>query len=73
MYAEEDITYTLDEIFPRAEAKCTLEYRVRVEPLSDQHFCILEVNAITAGRSLSWPDIKADQAVVFEKVKRLKV
>ena len=73
MYAEEDIAYTLDEIFPRAEVKCTLVSRVRVEPLSAQHFCILEVNAITAGRSLSWPEMKADQAVVFEKVKRLEV
>ena len=24
MYAEQDIIYTLDEIFPRAEVKCTL-------------------------------------------------
>ena len=44
-----------------------------VKLLSAQHFCILEVNAITGGRSLSWPDMKADQAVVFKKVKRLEV
>ena len=40
MYAKEDILYTLDEIFPRTEVKCTLESRVRVEPLSAHHLCI---------------------------------
>ena len=73
MYAEEDIIYTLDEIFPRTDVKCTLESRVHMEPLNAKHFCILEVNAITGGRSLSWPYMKADQAVVFEEPKRLDV
>ena len=34
MYAEEDILYTLEEIFPQREVICSLESRVRVEPLS---------------------------------------
>ena len=46
MFAEEVILYTLDEIFPRTEVKYTLESRVRVEPLSAHHLCILEVKAI---------------------------
>jgi hypothetical protein len=71
MYAKEDILYTLDEIFPRTEVKCTLESRVRVEPLSAHHLCILEVKAITKDRSLSWPNVTADQGVVFEEVKRI--
>ena len=72
MYAKEDILYTLDEIFPRTEVKYTLESRVRVEPLSAHHLCILEVQAITKDRSLSWPDVTANQAVVFEEVKRIR-
>ena len=71
MYAEEDILYTLDEIFPRREVICSLESRVRVEPLSAHHLCILTVKAITKGRCLSWPEVKADQAVVFEEIKKL--
>ena len=71
MYAREDILYTLDEIFPRTEVKCTLESRVRVEPLSAHHLCIIEVKAINKDRSLSWPDVDTDQAVVFEEVKKL--
>ena len=71
MHAEEDILYTLDEIFPRTEVKCTLESRVRVEPLSAHHLCILDVKAITKDRSLSWSDVEANQAVVFEEIKRI--
>ena len=71
MYAEEDILYTLEEIFPRTEVICSLESRVRVEPLSAHHLCILTVKAITKGRCLSWPEVKADQAVVFEEIKKL--
>ena len=71
MCAEEHILDTLNEIFPRTEVKCTLDYRVRVEPLSPHHLFILDVKAITKGRSLSWPDDEANQAVVFEEVKRI--
>ena len=42
-----------DEFFPRTEVKCTLESRVRAEPLSAHHLCILDVKAITKDRSLS--------------------
>ena len=71
MYAEEDILYTLEEIFPRREVICSLESRIRVEQLSAHHLCILTVKAIANGRSLSWPEVKADQAVVFEEIKKL--
>ena len=71
MYAEEDILYTLDEIFPKSEVICTLESRVRLEPLSAQHLCIVKVRAIGKGRNLSWPEVNASQAVVFEGVKKI--
>ena len=71
MYAEEDIMYTIEEIFPRTEVKCTLESRERVAPLSADHLCILEIEALRKGRSLSWPDIARNQAVVFENLKRI--
>ena len=33
MYADEDVMYTIEEIFPETEVKCTLEARERVVPL----------------------------------------
>ena len=71
MYVEEDIMYTIEEIFPRTEVKCTLESRERIAPLSADHLCILEIEALSKGRSLSWPDIARNQAVVFEQLKRI--
>ena len=71
MYAEEDILYTLEEIFPRTEVIFTLESRVRVEPLSAHHFCVLKVKALERGRKLSWPEVTAEQAVVFEEIKKI--
>jgi hypothetical protein len=46
MYAEEDMVYTIDEIFSRSEVICTLESRVHVEPLSAHHLCILKVKQL---------------------------
>jgi hypothetical protein len=71
MYAEEAILYTIEEIFPRTEVICTLQSRVRVEPLSAHHLCILKVKAIGSGRNLSWPEVTSDQAVVFEEIKEI--
>ena len=71
MYAEEDILYTLEEIFPQREVICSLESRVRVEPLSAEHLCTIAVKVIDKGRSLSWPKMEADQAVVFQEIKKL--
>ena len=71
MYAEEDILYTIDEIFPRTEVICTLESRVRVELLSAHHFCVLKVKALDRGSNISWPEVTADQAVVFEEIREI--
>ena len=71
MYAEEDILYTIDEIFPRTEVICTLESRVRVELLSAHHLCVLKVKALDRGSNISWPEVTADQAVVFEEIREI--
>jgi hypothetical protein len=71
MYADEDILYTLDEIYPRAEVIFPLDSRVQVEPLSAYHFCILKVKAVAKSSSLSWPEVNATQAVVFEEIKKI--
>ena len=68
---EEDILYTLDEIFPRTEPICTLESKVRVEHLSAYHLFILKVKAMSKSSSLSWPEVNASQAVVFEEIKKI--
>jgi hypothetical protein len=71
MYAEEDIMYTIEEIFQRTEVKCTLESRERIAPPSSDHLCILEIGALSKGRIISWPDFARNQAVVFEQLKRI--
>ena len=71
MFAEEDILYTLDEIFSRTEVICTLESRVRVEPLSAHHLCILKVKVIAKNSSLSWPEMNGDQAAVSEEIRKI--
>ena len=71
MYAVDDIVYTVEEIFPKTEFRCTLESRKRVAPLSADHLCILEVEAPSKDRNLSWPEMGIDQAVVFENLRRI--
>jgi hypothetical protein len=71
MYAVEDIMYTVKEIFPRAEVRCTLESRKRVAPRSADHSFVQEVEALRKDRSLSWPEMGRYQAMVFEKLKRI--
>ena len=71
MYAEEDILYTLEELFPRTQFRCILKSRERVQPLSADHLCILELEALIKGNSLSWPEMGTNQEVIFEKLGRI--
>ena len=51
-YHEEDILYTLREIFPPSEVKLTLESRVRMKPLDACHICTVMVKPIATDRKL---------------------
>ena len=71
MYAEEDILYTLEEIFPTTEFRCILKSRERIEPLGADHLCILDLEALIEGKTLTWPEMGTKQVVVFEKLRRI--
>ena len=71
MYAEEDILYTLEEIFPTTEFRCILKSRERIEPLGADHLCILDLEALIEGKTLTWPEMGSNQVVVFEKLRRI--
>jgi hypothetical protein len=72
-YHEDDIMDTLGEIFPASEVNLTLDSTVQVAPRSARYLFVitLTVKPTATGRKLSWPDMQEDQAVVFEKVKRI--
>jgi hypothetical protein len=72
-YHEDDVTYTLEELFPATEIKLTLESRDKVAPRSNREIFViqLEVKIDVTGRKLSWPDMNEDQAPVFENVERI--
>ena len=71
-YGEEDIIYSLSEIFPETEKmETTLVSRVQVRPRSAHHMCTVAVKR-TDGR-ISWPDMTPSNAEVFQDLKRIKM
>jgi hypothetical protein len=66
-YHEDDIMYTLRDIFPPSEVKLSLESRVRIKPLDACHLCTV----IATGRKLSWPKMSQVQATVIENVRAI--
>ena len=71
-YGEEDIIYSLSEIFPETEKRePTLASRVQVRPRSAHHMCTVTVNQ-TDGQ-ISWPDMSPSNAEVFQDLKRIKL
>ena len=72
-YHEDDITELLSEIFPESEVNLALESRMKVAPLSNREIFVISLKpTATAKKSLSWPEMKNDEADVFENVKRRK-
>ena len=61
-YGEEDIIDTLAELIPSS----SLVSRVRVSPLSADHFCTLEVK--TEDENFQWPAMKKVDADVFRNL-----
>ena len=65
-YAEEDLIDTVNEYFPTS----ILVSRERVRPLSADHVCTIEIQAV--GGKLSWPAMKPSDDDVFKNVERIK-
>jgi hypothetical protein len=68
-YHEEDILYTLREIFPPSEVKLTLESRERIKPLDACHICTVVIKPIATDRKLLWPEMSFVQAQVIENLR----
>ena len=68
-YAEEDIVYTLQELFPAKDF--SLLSRVRLRPMCADHECTVALTARTC-QSFIWPDMIGIQAQVCKEVRRTK-
>ena len=66
-YAEEDIKYTLDEIFP--DKNCSLESYEPIKPKSAEHFCTVKVK--DARKKFSWPPFDSIQKDVIRDLERV--
>ena len=67
-YGEEDILYSLEELFP---VKSTvLLSRVRVTPLRAEHLCTVTWKG-TAGQRLAWPVMWGDLPEVFTAIEQV--
>ena len=67
-YAEEDIVYTLEELFP--DAKLQLETLSQCQPRSAEYLYNVVVK-VKLGQKLDWPDMITDQAEVFNNLKKI--
>ena len=65
-YAEEDIKYTLDEIFPKKNA--FLSSMVQCRPRSAECLCTVEVK-IDSGQEFFWPAMDTIQVQVVQNFK----
>ena len=68
-YGEEDILYTLEELFPAKNAD--LVSRVQLRPLSAEHQCTVALS-LTAGQTSGWPEMIGIQAEVCKELRRVK-
>jgi hypothetical protein len=69
----DDVIETLKEIFDENEVNFALESREQTAPLSacDRFVICLTVQTASTRGKLSWPHMREDQAVVFEKLKKI--
>ena len=65
-FGEEDILWTLQELFTSSGA--SLLSRVRVRPMKAEHLCTVSVK-VSAGQT--WPDMRKDQEEVLQDLKRI--
>ena len=66
-YAEEDLIYTIEEIFP--EKNANLESMVQCRPRSAECVCTVVVK-LASGQESAWPAMNTLQAQVIQDLKR---
>ena len=66
-YGEEDIEYSLLEIF---QDSATLVSRVALRPRSAEHLCTVEIK-LGDSENFSWPNMRKDQKEVFSDLQKI--
>ena len=66
-YGEEDIEYSLQEIF---QDSATLVSRVALRPRSAEHLCTVEIK-LGDSENFSWPNMRKDQKEVFSDLQKI--
>ena len=69
-YGEEDILYTLDEVFKDSGVKFKLLSRIRESSRSANHLCIVELSG-AVGQLFTWPTMKPWNVDVFTDLKQI--
>ena len=67
-YGQEDIDYTLSEIFPENET--ILASRIRITPKGADHFCTVVVKGLRMGDGF-WPMMSPEDAKVIREVSKM--
>ena len=68
-YHEEDIIYTLREMFPEGEVELNLESRERIKYPEALRICAVVMKSISANKKVIWPKMNQVQSTVIENVK----
>ena len=70
-YGEEDVTYTLEQVFQGVQV--TLRSRTRVQPMKANHLCVVAIKVVPEEKeTFAWPKMKAYDAEVFSNLKRIQ-
>ena len=70
-YGEEDILYTLDQVFK--DVPVTLLSRIRVNPMKAEQLCTVAIKVTSSEKEeYSWPKMKSYDADIFSYLKRIQ-
>ena len=67
-YHEDDIKYTLDEIFP--DNHVNLESLEQCKPKSADYLYSVDVK-LSSGQKSTWPEMNSEQSPVFKELKKI--
>ena len=70
-YGEEDVTYTLEQLFQGVQV--SLMSRTRVQPMKAYLLCMVAIKVVPVGKeAFSCPKIKAYDAEILSNLKRIQ-
>ena len=67
-YHEDDIEYTLEEIFP--DSYVNLESLKQCQPMSADYLFSVDVK-LSSGQNSKWPEMNSEQSPVFKELKKI--